>query len=253
MILCQRHFAEPQTGYWNVAHSVCKTTHLFSGTSCSEKPLRLLHCLFFSFRLFYHFQIKEVLMPYFWFKAAVKSSSECKRKNVQCYYVGFLQHPVGGKASTLPFSVMSTFTTNRLKPPLDIQLFTSDKPPSSAPLATGAIVTSTRVNFHVFHGWSNPINPRTLSDTQLCFPLYAAAGFPFSNSWKPIHSYTIEIELLLLLAVIHYTVQQSHMFTFTVCTERNPQKERRMIKCVDFDESHIHTVCIMLSNSSVCE
>lgn len=50
-------------------------------------------------------------------------------------------------AVTLPFSVRPTFTTNMLKSPVDIQLFTSDKPPSSAYIAFGALVTSTPVTF----------------------------------------------------------------------------------------------------------
>lgn len=60
---------------------------------------------------------------------------------------GFLLHHVGTEATSLLFSVKSTFTTKRLKPPPDIQLFTSDKPPSSAPMAGGATVTSTWLHF----------------------------------------------------------------------------------------------------------
>lgn len=73
-----------------------------------------------------------------------------ERACVQCCI--WLHRRVGRKAPTLPFSVTPAFTSNRLRPPLDIRLFTSDKPPSSAAMAVGAIVTFTRVHLDVFPG-----------------------------------------------------------------------------------------------------
>lgn len=175
----------------------------------------------FSLKAFHHCQNLKVSQCFF--SCGLKSSSECRRqiRNVQCCD-GWLHHHVARKAATLPFSVTSTFTTNRLKPPLDIQLFTSDKPPSSASVAVGAIVTSTRVHLHVFHGGSNPINPLTLSNRLLCFSL-CSGRIPSLNSVQHIPSYN-----MILTAPVHVDFPHLHFNFGKVLHQHSKELECRI-------------------------
>lgn len=204
----------------------------------------------FSLKAFHHCQNLKVSLRFFY--RSLKSSSECRRKirNVHCCD-GWLHHHVARKAATLPFSVTSTFTTNRLKPPLDIQLFTSDKPPSSASVAVGAIVTSTRVHLHVFHGGSNPINPLT-DCLSLC-----SGRIPSLNSVKHIPSYN-----MILTAPVQEDFPHLHFNFGKVLYQHSKELECRISRIcnvlLNVMNAEIavycryHLRCIILQHDTAC-
>ncbi len=198
MILFQQNFRGAQTGYWTIAGSVCVCVcvcvcAVYNDTLSFSHYVLLKDSIHFSsislcwvfplvLNFVRHFKVDRLNASLITALNPPHSAPE----RIEMYSgVGYHRMAV-----TLPFSVTPALATNRLRSPADIQLFTSDKPPSSAYIAFSAMVTSTRVHLHVFHGWSNPISPVKLFYRHQCFSLCSGRRPESFGSLKEhIHSY----------------------------------------------------------------
>lgn len=108
----------------------------------------------------------------------------------------------GTEAMTLLFSVKSTFTTKRLKPPPDIQLFTSDKAPSSAPTAGGATVTFYMSSMSYENQSIHRLPPSADNKAALLFPSLITPSK--SPSW---FFFTLQPSILIWCSYFCYTAR----------------------------------------------